>query len=150
MNDAAELQAAWDAHVAEPDTLRQYNIAPIRFGFAVTDRESATVLVGGIQLRRDTAKRIMEQAAEMAGQLTRDAGWLAHSYQMSLRAVTCALTVGTGRKSINLVTGQGDDKPVRMGFYTVSGTLKIEDADKAMRWAAETLTASQIEQFIKV
>ena len=145
LNELAQTQAENDAA-----DLEQRGIARVPFGLLVQTEQDAAVVVGAIQLRRDTASRIREQANQMATQAEREADRLEELFRGQLSAYTLKATASGKSKSIKLVTGQGGSAPTQMGFRTVKGGLRIVDKDKAMRWAAEELTSSQIEQCITV
>jgi len=129
LNELAQTQAENDAA-----DLEQRGIARVPFGLLVQTEQDAAVVVGAIQLRRDTASRIREQANQMATQAKREANRLEELFRGQLSAYTLKATASGKARSIKLVTGQGGDKPTQMGFRTVKGGLRIVDADAAMNW----------------
>ena len=144
-NELALAQAEQDA-----DELEFRGIARVPWGLTIQTEADAAVVVGAVQLRRDTAQRRRAQTEKLAAQEERDAERIEERYRGQLSAFTLIALAGQTVKSIALVTGQGGDKPTRMGFRNVPGGLRIVDKDKAMQWAAENLTSSEIEECIIV
>ena len=141
---AVALQDAWDEQygpdaASDAEGLAQRGIARIPWDFAVECVEDAGIVVGAIQLRRDTARRIREQAEQMAAQAEREADRIEERFTPALRTVTERAIAGGKTKSIKLITGQGGDAPTVMGFRKVTGGLRIVDKDKALAWAKEEL-----------
>jgi hypothetical protein len=118
----------------QPEPVEQYGIATIPYGMPVTNIVDATRVVSVLQLLRDTAGRKRAQAEQEATLLEREADRIEATYTPALAAFTRSQLAGKV-KSITLATGQGGDKPARMGFRTVKGGLRIVDKEAAVAWA---------------
>jgi len=139
---ALALQDAWDdkygpeAAVDAAD-LAQRGIGRIPFDLVVESEQDAAIVVGAIQLRRDTARRIREQAEQMAAQAEREADRIEERFTPALRSFTERAIEGGTARSIKIITGQGGSAPTAMGFRKVAGGLRIVDKDAAMAWAID-------------
>jgi len=132
----SDFQAGWVERYgdeAEQDAaeMEGRGLARVPFDLMIQTEQDAAVVVGAIQLRRDTARRIREQAEQMAAQAEREADRLEDRFTPQLRNFT-ERSIGDGKKkSIKLVTGQGGSLPTTLGFRSVKGGLRIVDEKKA-------------------
>jgi|GEM_PF-5578532 len=144
MEDKAgdELADAWVERYG-PDAaedgaaLEQRGLVRLPFSLLIQTEADAAVVVGAVQLRRDTARRIREQAEQMAAQADREADRIEEHFLNQLQEWTAKQIAGTKAKSVKLITGQGGASPAVVGFRRVPGGLRIVESDKAIAWAKD-------------
>ena len=105
--------------------------------------DDAAMVVGQIQLYKDTADRYVAQATQILEQAKRKAAWfktqaafVEDMYKSKLEEWAKDNIHGKAR-SVKLITGQGGTEPAKMGFRSSQQRLKIVDSDKAIAWARQ-------------
>ena len=114
----------------EPD-VSQFGLAQVPLSLIIREERDAVLVLAAIQLRRDTARRIREQAEQMAAQAERAAAWIEERFKQQLEGFTRSRLTGKA-KGIKLITGQGGNEPTVMGFRTSPTRLKIVDQEQAV------------------
>ena len=107
----------------------------VPYGMAVEMLRDAGLVVGALQDCDATEARIQAQADTMKNAVRRYRDWLWRQYEYPLKQLAASELQGKKQKSLKLLTGQGGDKPAKLGFRTVKGSLRIVNKEEAVQWA---------------